>query len=294
MKFESKETEILGAFNKNEIEVISQLLMAPKGSRSDFEQLRPTRDQGQIKDDLDAVNSLVYDQKSLDKEIDERIDIVDKAMKEQVQFIENQYNEREKYWKSEIDNKNDLLQKRLKERETQLDKEIQALENKVDKDIDKNLQKFKDGVAKNIRKDEKPIEKSIVELEKLVGQKTDRNLVDKIENELVKLEDFTKIFQEAVGFARRQVDQVKARERDIYELKELDIENLKVAAEEEKEQLRKDSKRKEKERDEEMKSLKSQRDNIKQQYSRRMEKRNPGYNWKSKDCDDPSKCSSWC
>jgi len=267
-EFETKEAEILGGFSGKELQAITKLLQAPKSSRSDFETLKPTRDQNQIKEDIKSVNQLVYDSSSLDKEIDERLDLIEKALKEEMTEYENKYKEREKYWQAEIENKNELLQKRLKEREKQLDKDIEGLEKELDKKIDHNLKQFKDGVAKNIRKDEKPIEKSIVELEKLVSSKTDRAMVDKIEQELIKLEDFTKIFQEAVGFARRQVDVVKSKERDLYEIHELETERLRQQAEEDKKELREDSKRKEKERDQEMKGLREDRDAVKQRYAK--------------------------
>ncbi|MHA2501336.1 MAG: hypothetical protein ACXAE3_00495 [Candidatus Kariarchaeaceae archaeon] len=266
--FETKEAEIKGGFNKKQLEILIKLLQSPKGSDKSFQVLAPTRDQSAIKEDLDRVNSLVYDTKSMEKEIKERLDLIEKALKTEMDQYQAKYDERDTFWRGEIENKNELLQKRLKEREKQLEKELANLETEVDKNIDIELQKFRDGVAKNIRKDEKPIEKSIKAMEKLVGEPTSRDLIDKIEQELLKLSDFTKIFEEAVGFALRQVGQVRGAERDIMEIRELDIERLKAQAETDKEQLRQESKSKEKERDAEMKELKEDLDAVKKRYAK--------------------------
>jgi hypothetical protein len=260
MSFETKTTELEGGFSAKDLPVIEKLLQAPKSNRKDFASISPTRDLSQIKADISTVNDLVYDDKTLEKEINARLDIIEKSLTEDLKKAEATYQEREKYWKTEIENKNELLQKRLKEREAQLDKEIAALEKETEKKIDENLVKFKEGVAKNIRKDEKPLEKSIQVLEKLVSSKTDQDLVSKIEQELIKLSDFTQIFAEAVGFAKQQVGILKEKEQDILDIKELDIEKLKRQAEIDKEALRDESKRKEKERDTELKELKVARD----------------------------------
>lgn len=265
--FETKEAEILGAFNPKEMKIIEKLLQAPRSERKDFQILQSTRDQSTINDDLNAVNQLLYDDKSLTKEIKDRLDIVDKALAEEVKKVDQTYKEREKYWKSEIENKNELLQKRLKQREGELDKQIQVYEKEVNKKIANNLAKFKEGVAKNVRRDEKPIEKSIQNLEKLVSQSPSRDMVESIEKELVKLSEMTKIFSEAVGFAIRQVDIVKGKEDDILEIQDLEVNKLKEQSEVDKQNLREESKRKEKERDVEMRQLKESRDNVNKYYA---------------------------
>ncbi|MHA2091962.1 MAG: hypothetical protein ACW98K_14005 [Candidatus Kariarchaeaceae archaeon] len=266
-KFQVQDAEIAGGYKASQLKVIEQLLQAPRSGRKDFILLPPVRDTVQLNEDLETINALVYDEKSLKKAIKKRMAIIETALTEEANEYAAKLQERTDYWTHEIANKNQILKKEMAVRDKQLDDDLGELYKKTQQEIKENTRKFLAGVAKNIRSDEKPIEKLIQDLEKLTSKATADN-VQEIDAVLRRLSDSTETFRAAVGFARNQVRKTKHKEEELDAMKALDEKSLREVADADKELLVEQSTQKETERDRELKQLKEDREAAKKRVAK--------------------------
>ncbi len=263
LDFKQEEALLRGGIDSKQMAAIEIYLKAPRETRADFKVLSPIGDMDELKEQLNIINQMVYDEKSLDKAIKDRIKIVETALKEKYTELQNYYKERETHWKNEIQNADQILKTRLSERDKKLANDIKKLDADTDAKINNNMKSFVTSFAKNIRKDEKDIERLLQELEKLSQQKPKKELVETIKTKLSDLREYSDIFHSGVVYAIRQADEVKIKESDIIEIAELNKEGLINQAEIDKKELIEKSKRVKKDRDEELKSIKKEIGNIK-------------------------------
>ncbi|MCE7736328.1 MAG: hypothetical protein GPJ54_15715 [Candidatus Heimdallarchaeota archaeon] len=260
MDFKAAETELVGGYNENQVDTIEELIRSPRGSVSNFTNLPPLRTKTELKEEFAKINEQVYDEISLKKAINERLDIILAVLTEDSNTAGTAYKEKEQVWKVEITNKTANLKRDLTERDKGSKKEIADLDKAMQAKISTNLQNFLDGVAKNIRRDEKPIEASIQTLEKLTKTAKKAEDIAKIDRLLKQLSDESETLRAAIGFATRQVKNTKIKEEDLQANFRIDVEYFKNKAEKDKDVLRENSKKIEERRDQELKGLKSDRD----------------------------------
>ncbi len=254
--FKVEEVELKGGVTPNQLRAIDTLLKGPRDNRTDFVTISPTIDLTEMNSQLSIINQMVYDEKSLNKAIKDRLDAVENALSDNLDTYIQQLKDRTAHWKREIDNSDANLQKRIKERDVELDREIKVLGKETDKKVKDNLKLFLKGFAKNVRTDEKPIEKLILQLEKYASQTNSPDIVDEIKEKLIELEDFTNIFMASVRYASRQTDELHHKEIEILELSDLSEQGKQAQAERDKRELIGKSKSLEKDRDRELNSIK--------------------------------------
>ncbi|MCY3414681.1 MAG: hypothetical protein INQ03_23730 [Candidatus Heimdallarchaeota archaeon] len=260
LKFRTEETELVGGFKDKDVKIIEEILKAPRGTRSDFPKLPISGDLEKLRSQLKIINSMVYDENSLEKEINDRFKIIETALTEESTEYSSKYEERKTFWKAEIDNASVNLEKRLKERDKQLEVELKELDQHTKKKIKDTISMFYQGVAKNIRKDEQPIEKLIQELEAVTTKPPVPEHVDSITKILEKMRDSTNTLLADIDFQMRKVRTVNAKEQEFLEDQGLDIKGLEAKAQREKEEMIEESRHLEENRDTELAGLKADRD----------------------------------
>lgn len=260
MEFKAAETELIGGYNENQVSIIEDMLSTPRGAGTGFNPLPPIRTKVELKEGFAKINEMVYDEISLKKAVNERLDIILAALTEEANISTTAYKEKEAHWKVEIANKTANLKRDLTERDKELKKEISVLDKAKQEKVQNNLQNFLDGVAKNIRRDEKPIEASIQTLEKLTKTAKKAEDIPKIDRLLKQLTDETETLRAAIGFAARQVKNTKVKEEDLEANFRIDVEYLTNKADADKTVLRENSSKVEERRDQELKDLKAGRD----------------------------------
>ncbi|OLS28935.1 MAG: hypothetical protein HeimC2_03730 [Candidatus Heimdallarchaeota archaeon LC_2] len=262
MEFGSSQTELVGGYTLKQVEIIEDLLRSPRGAVSGFHNFPSLRSKEELKEEFGKINTRVYDDASLKKNIKDRLDLVEKVLLEEANLAETNYKEKTQFWKVEITNKHQNLKRDLGARDKKLAADTKKFENDMASKVEINLQNFLDGVAKNIRRDEKPIESSIQILEKLTKTAKKAEDIQKIDRLLKQLSDETETLRAAVGFATRQVKNTKTKEEDLRENFRIEVEFLANRAEMDKEVLKEESSKIEKTRDKEMKVIKEERDDV--------------------------------
>ncbi len=232
------DTILKGGLSKKDLEIVYALLDTQRVQGNwDFKELPTTREQADLKADIDSVNSAIYDKKRLEAEIKKRIDLATAAFKAEVDQTKGLLEERTTYWKNRIKELELEEKAKLKEREKKLQADLTALKKEAEKSKKENLKTFVKGVAKNIRKDEKEIEKLVQELEKLTATPGD-DPITAIDETLAALDDATDTFKAAISFAKDQVNRTRNREADIDADLKLESEDLERKAELDKEAIR--------------------------------------------------------